>query len=110
MIRKSVRRFSEKIMLNQKRPANSNQILLADDLAEAVVVADELFDEFMQATLEDVVHVAVLEAVADAAGMALRRPLPAIGDADLVEVADEVLIAASQRARQRVVEDQEVGD
>src|SRR6267378_1372283 len=37
----------------------------------------------MHAMLEDIVHVAVLQAIADAAGMALRGALAAIGDADL---------------------------
>ena len=60
--------------------------------------------------LENVIHVAVLEAVADAAGVALRGALAAIGDADLVEIAHEVAVAARQRARQRVVEDEEVSD
>ena len=40
----------------------------------------------MHAMLEDIVHMAVLEAVADAAGVTLRGALAAIGDADLVEI------------------------
>src|SRR5262249_15192863 len=87
-----------------------DQILPGDDFAEPRIVGDELLDELVHPVLEDVVHVAVLQAVADAAGVALRRALPAIGDADLVEVAHEVAVAARKRARQRVVQDQQIGD
>ena len=38
----------------------------------------------MHPVLEDVVHIAVFEPVADAAGVALGRALAAVGDADLV--------------------------
>src|SRR6185312_17339227 len=88
----------------------SYQILAGDDFAKPRVVGDEFLDELVHAMLEDVVHVAVLEAIADAAGMALRGALAAIGDADLIEIAYQIAVAACQRARQRVVEDQEVGD
>ena len=64
----------------------------------------------MDAVLEDIVHMAVFKPVADAAGVALGGALAAIGDADLVEVAHQIAVAACQRARQRVVEDQKVGD
>src|SRR5438445_7830401 len=80
-----------------------DQILPGDDLAKPRIVRDEFLDEFVDAMLENVIHVAVLEAVADAAGVALRGALAAIGDADLVEIAHEVAVAARQRARQRVV-------
>src|SRR4051794_17289487 len=90
--------------------ANSNQILFGDDLAEPAIVQNEFLDEFMHAVLEDIVHVAVLETVADAAGVALGGALAAVGDADLVEVAHQVAVAARQRARQRLVQYQKVGD
>src|SRR5262245_20065466 len=93
-----------------KHQANSKQILPGDDFAETIVVADELPDELVQPALEDVVHVAVLQAIADATGMTLRRALAAVSDADLAEIADKVLVAARQRTRQRVVQDQEIGD
>ena len=64
----------------------------------------------MHAVLEDIVHVAVLQAIADAAGVALGRTLAAIGDADLVEIAHQIAVTARQRSRQRVVEDQEIRD
>src|SRR6187399_76923 len=80
-----------------------DQILLGDDLAEPAVIPDEFLDELMHAVLKNVVHVAVLEPVADAAGMALGGALAAIGDADLVEIAHQITIAAGQRARQRIV-------
>src|SRR5581483_11701683 len=88
----------------------SNQILLGDDFAEPRIVRDELLDEFVHAVLEDVVHVGVLQPVADAAGMTLRGTLAAIGDADLVEIAHEIAVAARERARQRVIEDEQVRD
>src|SRR6516225_11271250 len=88
----------------------SGQILFGDDFAEPRIVRDELLDEFVHAVLEDIVHVAVLEAVTDAAGMALRRALATVGDADLVQIAYQVAVAARQRARQAVVEDEQVRD
>src|SRR5689334_1968873 len=88
----------------------SNQILLRDDFAQPRIVGNELLDEFMYAVLENVVHVRMFQPVADAAGVTLGRALAAVGDADLVEVAHEIAVAACQRTRQRVIEDQEVGD
>src|SRR5882757_5370509 len=82
-------------------PYPSNQILPADDFTEPRVVRNEFLDEFMHTVLEDVVHVAVFEAVAYPAGVALRGALAAIGDADLVEVTHQIAVAARQRARQR---------
>src|ERR1700712_3011270 len=90
--------------------ASSNQILFGDDLAEPAVIPDEFLDEFMHAALEDIVHVAVLETIAHAAGMTLRGALAAIGDADLIEIAHKVAVTTRQRARQRFVENQEIGD
>src|SRR4030088_1003690 len=81
----------------------SNQVLPGDDFAEPAVIRDEFLDEFMHAALEDVVHMAVFEAIADAAGVALRGALPAIGDADLIEIAHQIAVTAGQRARQRIV-------
>src|ERR1700761_5815010 len=78
----------------------SNQILLRDDFAQPGIVVDEFLDEFMHAVLEDIVHVRMLQPVADAAGVALGGTLAAIGDADLVEVAHEVAVAAGERTRQ----------
>src|ERR1700754_514854 len=89
---------------------SSDQVLLGDDFAEPRIVRDEFLNEFVHAVLEDIVHVAVLEPVADTAGVALRGALAAIGDADLVEVAHEVAVTTGERARQRVVEDQQVRD
>src|SRR6185369_4632135 len=86
------------------------QILPGDDLTEPRVIRNEFLDEFMDAVLEDIVHMAVFKPVADAAGVALGGALAAIGDADLVEIAHEVAVAARERPRQRVVQDQEVGD
>src|ERR1700720_1963654 len=90
--------------------ASLDQILLGDDFAEPRIVRKEFLDEFMDAMLEDIVHMAVFKPVADATGMTLRGALAAIGDADLVEIANQIAVAAGQRARQRIVEDQQVGD
>ena len=54
----------------------------------------------MNTVLEDIIHMAVLEAVADAAGVALGGALAAIGHPDLVEVAHQIAVAACQRPRQ----------
>src|SRR5258707_4725905 len=88
----------------------SNQILLGDDLTQPRVIRNEFLDELMDAVLEDIVHMAVFKPVADAAGVALGGALAAIGNADLVEVAHQIAVAARQRARQRVVQDQKVSD
>src|SRR6266516_5149920 len=95
-------------MFAMPAPKISNQILLGDDLTEAGVIRNEFLDEFMDAMLEDVVHMAVFKPVADAAGVALGGALAAVGDPDLVEVAHQVAVAARQRPRQRVVQDQKV--
>src|ERR1043165_9715057 len=78
--------------LTQRSCCCSYQILLGDDVAEPGIVLDEFLDEFMQSALEDMVHVAVLQPVAHAAGVTLRGALAAIGDADLVEIAHQVAV------------------
>src|SRR5579862_4699503 len=88
----------------------SDQVLLGDDFAEPRIIRNELLDELVHAVLEDVVHVGVFEPVADTPGVALRRTLAAIGDADLVEIAHQIAVTARKRARQRVVEDEKIGD
>src|ERR1700704_6210175 len=80
-----------------------NQIMPGDDPTEPRVIRNEFLDEFMDTVLEDIVHMAVFQPVADAAGVALGGALAAIGDADLVEVAHQIAVAARQGARQRVV-------
>ena len=52
----------------------------------------------------------VLQPRADAAGLALRRPLPAVGAGDAVEILHQVLVAARERPRHLLVQDQQVGD
>src|SRR5258708_3518258 len=96
-------RVHKRRRIGQLHQSPSNQILLGDDFAEPGIVRDELLDEFVHAVLEDVVHVAVLQPVANAAGVALCRALAAIGHPDLVEIAHQIAVAARQRARQRVV-------
>src|ERR1700693_6639398 len=91
-------------------PNTSNQILLGDDFAEPRIIRNELLDEFVHAVLEDIVHVAVFQSVAHPAGMALGGTLAAVGDTDLVEVAHQIAVAARQRPRQRIVEDQKIRD
>src|SRR5262252_8809873 len=71
-----------------------HQILLGDGGAEAVVVVDEFADEFVHSLLENLVHATVLELGAHRARMALGRPLAPVGAGDVVEVDDEVLVAA----------------
>ena len=78
--------------------------------AETVVVVDEGADELVQAGLENLVHAAVLQPGADAAGLALRRALPAVVAGDAVEVLHQILVAACERARHLLVEDEQVGD
>src|SRR5262250_675567 len=87
-----------------------DQILIGNRGPEPVVVGDESADEFVQPALEDLVDAAVLEPRADRTGLALCRALAAVSVGDVVEIADEVLIAARERTRHLVVEHQQVGD
>src|SRR5436309_1410760 len=77
----------------------SDQILLGDGGAEAVVVGDEFADELVQALLEDFLHAAVLDARADCARQPLRHALAAVRLGDLVEMAHEIAAAIGERAR-----------
>src|SRR3954452_17319216 len=86
------------------------QVLLDDRHPELVILGDELADEFMQAALKDAVHPAVLQTRANAAGIALNRSLPAIGARHLIQVAHDRLVAGRQRARQIILENEEVVD
>src|SRR4051794_32330846 len=95
---------------DQEQKISSNQVLPGDDFAKPAVIRNEFLDEFMHAALENIVHVAVFETVANAPCVTLRGALAAIGDADLVKIADEVAIAAGERARQRIIENQQIGD
>src|SRR3974377_2340550 len=90
-----------------KRPS-SDQILLADGDTQAVVVRDELADEFMQPGLKDFLHPAVLNTGAHGAGLALGRSLPAICARDMIEIEHEILVAACERARQLIAQDEQV--
>src|SRR5215471_857542 len=87
-----------------------DQILVGNCGPEPVVVGDEPANEFVQAALEDLVDTAVLEPRADRTGLALRRAVAAVSIGDVVEITDEVLIAARERTRHLVVEHQQVGD
>src|SRR5262249_6799704 len=86
------------------------QILLGDGGAEAVIIVDEFADEFVHSLLENLVHAAVLQSGAHRARMALGRPLAAVGAGDVVEVDDEILVAARERSRHFIAQDQQVGD
>ena len=81
-------------------PKTSDQVLFRDDFAKPCIIRNEFLNEFMHAVLEDIVHVAVFKAIADAAGVALGGALAAIGDADLVEIAHQIAVTACQRTRQ----------
>ena len=54
----------------------------------------------MDAVLEDIDHLAMFQAIADPARMALGRALAAVRDADLVEIAHQIAVAACERSRQ----------
>src|SRR6266496_2463611 len=94
------------------RPLSSrlHQILLADCLAQAVVVVDELADEFVHSLLKNFLHAAVLESRPYCARLALGRSLAAIGARDVIQVDHEVLVATRQRTRHLIAQNQEVGD
>jgi hypothetical protein len=80
--------------------------LLGDGGTEPIILGDELADEFVQSTLEDAVHAAILQAGADTARLALGRPLPAISAGDLVEIAHDRFVTRRKRARQSLAQDQ----
>src|SRR5438034_8382785 len=88
----------------------SGQILLGNGGAEPVVIANESGDELVQAGLENAVHAAVLQPRAQRAGLPLGRTLAAIVGRQRVEVLHQVLVAAGQRARHLLVEDEHGGD
>src|SRR5215203_2278153 len=96
--------------LSMGQAANSGQILLRQGAAEAVVVVDEGGDELVQARLENLVHAAVLQPAADAAGLPLRWALTAVVAGDAVKVLYQILVATRQRPRHLLVEDEQVGD
>src|SRR5258705_12909505 len=73
-----------------------DQILLGDDFAKPGVIRNEFVDEVVHAVLEDIVHVAVLQAIADTAGMALRGAVAAVAAADLVEMAHAIAVTTGQ--------------
>src|SRR5262249_48802086 len=83
------------------RPS-SDQVLLADGGAQAIVIGDEFADEFVQSLLEDFLHPAVLEAGTDSARLALGRPLAAVGAGDGIKKAHKIFVAAGERARHLV--------
>src|SRR4249919_1997685 len=88
----------------------SHQVLPADGRAEVIVVRYELFDEFMQAALENLLHPAVLQPRSDRPGLALGWALPAVGGGDGIAVADEIVITACERPRHLRIENEKVGD
>ena len=75
-----------------------------------MIVGDELADELVQAALENLLHSAVLDPCADGAGLPLRRSLAAIGASDVIEVLHHITVAARERARHLVLEDEQVRD
>ena len=64
----------------------------------------------MQPMHEDIVDPRVAEIGQRLAGLALGRPLPAIGIAEGVEEARDILVAGGERARHAPVQHQEIGD
>src|ERR1700754_476142 len=86
------------------------QILLGDDIAQSIVVGDEFLNELVQTALEDIVHLAVFKPVSDTAGMSLCGSLAAVSDTNLIEILYKIAITARERTRQRIVQDQQVGD
>ena len=68
-------------------------------------------DELVQPGLEDLVHAGCSRAACEPArAWRCAGALPAVGARDVVEMLDEVRVAARERARHLVVEDQQVGD
>src|SRR5450755_4441751 len=89
-------------------PQRSHQKLLGNGAAEAVGFSDEVADEFVQPALENALHPGVLQPRADAARLALRGALAALGARNPVEIADDGLVTGGERARHLLLEDQQV--
>jgi hypothetical protein len=72
--------------------AFSREKLLGHQHAQAVVLADEFADEFVQTSLKYSVHPVALKTRANTARMPLRRTLTAIGGGDRIEIANDCLV------------------
>src|ERR1700680_4518701 len=72
------------------------QILLGHGAAEAIIVLDEIVDEFVQPALENILDLAVFQPGSHGAGVALRRALQAVGLADAIEILHQILVAVCQ--------------
>src|SRR5262245_4847040 len=97
-------------LAERAKPTALDQVLLGNSGAEAVVGVNEVLDEFVQPALENLLHAAVLDLGASGAGLALGGTLAAIGARDVVEVLHQIAVAGCERARQLILEDQQVGD
>src|SRR5262249_4655647 len=106
------RRLASQATLRRRVRASRalHQILFADCAAEAIVVIDELADELMHPLLENLLHAAVLKPRPHRASVALGWSLAAIGARDMIQIDHEILVAARQRTRHFIAQDQEVGD
>ena len=68
----------------------SQQVLLRNRGAKAVIVLDEVVDEFVQPALKNPLDLAVFQPRPDGAGVPLRRSLTAIGVGDAIEILHQV--------------------
>src|SRR5690242_16001262 len=86
------------------------QILLRDGIAEAIVLADEILDEFVQAALENLVDAGVGKFRQHRAREALGISLAAVELREIVEIAAEIFVAACKRSRHLVIQNEKIGD
>src|SRR5262249_48502011 len=89
---------------------DSYEELLGYGGAQPVVLGNDFTDKLMQPALKDPGHAAVLKPGADAPGLSLGRPLPAVDAGNCIEIAHDRLVAGGERARHFVFQDQEIGD
>jgi hypothetical protein len=73
--------------------------LIADRVADAIIVGQELRDEFVQARLENIFHSSIFELAGHAARKPLCLTLPPVKLRKIVEIAVDILVAARKGAR-----------
>src|SRR5208282_2890608 len=87
-----------------------DEVKLGDLFAEQDRAIDELGQELMQAALEDLLNLAVAQPRMGLARQSVAFAALAIGIADRIELARDLVVATEERARHLGPEDQQLGD
>src|ERR1700733_7154751 len=97
-------------MIGFAAPLLVEEILIGDCAREARVVLDEFGDELVQSALENLGHARPLEPRVHCPRLPLSGPATSVVAGERVERAVDALVAGDERARHRLLQDQEVGD